>query len=139
MCRFLRRKIKDKRGGVYLEFSFVLIMFMIIIAIIVAIMPIFAYIHKINVYANNVARVISVEGGLTSEAVYRIEEYREKMQLQDLSPDYSKSDFFDGYKVQLNNEIVVDIKTDYNFKIIGIPVNIPVTVCAVSRSEVYYK
>ena len=99
----------------------------------------YAYIHKINVYANNVARVISVEGGLTSEAVYRIEEYREKMQLQDLSPDYSKSDFFDGYKVQLNNEIVVDITTGYNFKIIGIPINIPIAVCAVSRSEVYYK
>lgn len=139
MYACLRKKLKENRAGVYIEFSFVLMLFMLIIAIIVALMPIFAYINKINVYANNVARVISVEGGLTSGAIYRIEEYKEKMELQNLNPDYSRSDFFDGYKVQLNDEIVVDIATDYSFKIIGIPINIPIEVCAVSRSEVYYK
>ncbi len=139
MYNFLKNKLKEKRGGIYIEFSFVLMMFMLIIAIMVAIMPIFAYINKINVYANNVARVISVEGGLTSEATYRIDEYKEKMQLQNLILDYSRSDFFDGYKVQLNDKIVVDIATDYTFKIMGISVNIPIAVSAVSRSEVYYK
>lgn len=133
------KKLKDDRAGVYIEASFVLMLLVWIIALLVAILPVFAYINKVNVYANNVARIISVEGGLTSGAMSRIEEYKYKMQLENLYLDYSGSEFFDGYKVQLNDSIVVETATSYNVKIIGIPVNIPIEAKAMSRSEVYYK
>lgn len=135
----MKHIIKDKRGGIYLEAAFVIMVLMWLIAIMTAIIPIFAQINRINTYANHVARILSVEGGLTAEAEYRISEYQSSMGLEDVGIDYSNTDFFDGFKVQLNDEIVVDINTVYRFNIIGIPVNIPIDTRAISRSEVYYK
>lgn len=135
----LINKMKERKGSAYIESALVIMVFMWIIAIIAAILPVFAHINRVNTYANHVARIISVEGGLTDSAESRISEYRSKMGLDNVVLDYSGSDFFDGFKVQLNDEIVVETSTDYTFKIIGIPVHIPINTRAISRSEVYYK
>lgn len=135
----LINKIKEQKGSAYIESALVIMVFMWIIAIITAILPVFMHINRVNTYANHVARIISVEGGLTSSAESKIAEYRSKMGLDNVVLDYSDSDFFDGFKVQLNDEVVVETKTDYTFKIIGIPINIPINTRAISRSEVYYK
>lgn len=91
----MKHIIKDKRGGIYLEAAFVIMVLMWLIAIMTAIIPIFAQINRINTYANHVARILSVEGGLTAEAEYRISEYQSNMGLEDVGIDYSNTDFFD--------------------------------------------
>lgn len=139
MIHFIYKRIKDKEGGTYIEAAFVLMVLMWFVALMTAILPVFTYINKINTYANHVARILSVEGGLTSDAEYRIEEYKQDMELTEISLDYSGSEFFDGFKVQLNDEIVVEAKSKYDFSFLGVPVTIPIDTKAVSRSEVYYK
>lgn len=132
-------KLKDNHGGAYIEAAFVMLSIVWIIAVMTAFMPIFAQINKVNRYASNVARIISVEGGITGSALNKIESYKNEMQLYDVVLDYSESDIFDGYKIQLNGEVVVKTQTNYCFKFFGIPINIPIDVKALSRSEVYYK
>lgn len=139
MIRSVFKKIRNNEGGAYIETAFVLMVLMWIVAMLTAILPVFTYINKINTYANHVARILSVEGGLTSDAEYRIEQYRDDMELTEISLDYSESEFFDGFKVQLNDEIVVEANSKYYFNFLGFPVTIPIDTKAVSRSEVYYK
>ena len=61
------------------------------------------------------------------------------MELDYVVLDYSKSEFMDGSKIQLNDEIVVEADTNFDFKVFSIPINIPIHSRALSRSEVYHK
>lgn len=133
------KKLEEKYAGTYMEAAYVLLVFMWIVAVITAILPVFGHINRINGYANHVARILSVEGGRTADAEAKIEEYKKSMGLTEVAIDYSDTNFMDGNKVQLNDEIVVKIHTDYRLEVIGIPVWIPIETKAVARSEVYYK
>lgn len=133
------QKLKEKAGATYIEAAFVIVTIMWIIALLVGFLPVFSKIQKIHTYSTNAARVISVEGGLTGEALIKIEEYKSKMELNDIVVDYSESDFFDGDKIQLNDEVVVNVQSNYMIKILGFPVEIPIKSKAVARSEVYHK
>lgn len=131
--------LKDKRGGTYVETALIILAIMMIIAVLTAFLPIFAQINRIHTYATNAARIISIEGGITPDALSKIEEYKTKMELDYVVLDYSKSEFMDGSKIQLNDEIVVEADTNFDFKVFSIPINIPIHSRALSRSEVYHK
>lgn len=131
--------LKDKRGGTYVETALIILAIMMIIAVLTAFLPIFAQINRIHTYATNAARIISIEGGITPDALSKIEEYKTKMELEYVVLDYSKSEFMDGSKIQLNDEIVVEADTNFDFKVFSIPINIPIHSRALSRSEVYHK
>lgn len=133
------QKLREKEGGTYIEAAFVIMVLMWMMAVISAFLPIFSAIYRVNVCAGNVARIMSVEGGLTADASEKIEEYKQQAGLDSLQLNYSKSEFFDGYKVQLNDAIVVEARSNYYFELIGVPVRIPIDSTAVARSEVYYK
>lgn len=131
--------LKDKRGGTYVETALIILTIMMIIAVLTAFLPIFAQINRIHTYTTNAARIISIEGGITPDALSKIEEYKTKMELDYVVLDYSKSEFMDGSKIQLNDEIVVEADTNFDFKVFSIPINIPIHSRALSRSEVYHK
>ncbi len=140
----IRKKIifilKNNSGAAYIEAAFIILAIMMIIAIMTAFLPIFAHINRIHTYATNAARIISVEGGLTPDAMYKIEEYKTKMKLDMVNLYYTNSTFLsDGVSIQLNDEIVVEADTYYVLSVLKIPVNIPIHTKALSRSEVYHK
>lgn len=131
--------LKDKRGGTYVEAALIILVIMMIIAVLTAFLPVFAQINRIHTYTTNAARIISIEGGVTPDALSKIEEYKTKMGLDHVVLDYSKSEFMNGNKIQLNDAIVVETDTNFDFKVFSIPVNIPIHSKALSRSEVYHK
>lgn len=132
--------LKNNCGAAYIEAALIMLAIMMIIAIMTAFLPIFAHINRIHTYATNAARIISVEGGLTPDAIYKIEEYKAKMELDMVNLYYTNSTFLsDGISVQLNDEIVVEADTYYVLSVLKIPINIPIHTKALSRSEVYHK
>lgn len=132
--------LKNNRGGTYIEAAMIMMSIMLVIALLTAFLPIFAHITRIHTYATNAARIISVEGGTTPEALSKIEEYKAKMELDMVNLYYTNSRFLpDGVSIQLNEEIVVEADTMYQLKFLEIPISIPIHTKALSRSEVYHK
>ncbi len=131
---------KNNCGAAYIDAALIMLAIMTVIAIMTAFLPIFAHINRIHTYATNAARIISVEGGTTPDAIFRIEEYKTKMGLDMVNLYYTNSTFLsDGISIQLNDEIVVEADTIYSLKVLKIPINIPIHTKALSRSEVYHK
>ena len=131
--------MRDNRGGAYIELSFVVLVFVWLLAIAVGVFPVFVRIKNLNDYAGFTARMIALEGGINNKVREGMAKYRDTEQLTTVTEDFSECEFYRDKDIQLNSLVSVKVKDEYRVNIIGVQFNVPISAKSLSRSEVYHK
>ena len=131
--------MRDNRGGAYIELSFVVLVFVWLLAIAVGVFPVFVRIKNLNDYAGFTARMIALEGGINNKVLEGMAKYRDTEQLTTVTEDFSECEFYRDKDIQLNSLVSVKVKDEYRVNIIGVQFNVPISAKSLSRSEVYHK
>ncbi len=137
----INRKLRDKSGATYIEMAFGLLVFVLAIAFIVRFVPVLVLKNQLNTYANNVSRILSVEGENSLAVKEKIEEYKSVSEIGDVDLSLEGTVFISGTdKIQLNDMIVVTVTTEYDIGFFNFgSFKIPLKNKAIARSEVYWK
>ena len=137
----IRKLLKEKDGAAMLEsvagFLIVCILLVLILNVITALM----YYSRLGTFADNVSKMISVEGKYDAAVKSKIDAYKAESSLGTVTVSLAGTEYMSGTnKVQLNDQIKVTVKgkTDISF-LTFTGFKIEIANKAVSRSEVYWK
>ena len=132
----MRNVLREKRGEGYIDIAVGILCLMLVIALAVSLFPVFMVKQQLNRFADEIVRQAEIVGSTSVNR--RIEELREET---GLDPEISwDCDYFEGSKVQLNDDIAVTLTCRINlgfFQFGSFPVEIRAR--ASGKSEVYYK
>lgn len=137
----IRRLLRDKGGGSYIDIIIGCMVAVLFLALISKVMPVIIYKNQLGSFATGVSRIISVEGCYSQEVMNEIQVYRERVGIGPVNISLEGTQFISGSsKVQLNGIIEVTISSNYNLGI-GSFGSFPVTLKnkAQARSEIYWK
>ncbi len=126
--------LKSKRGEGYIDVVVVVLVAMMVIAMAVKVYPVFVVKGDLNTFANELARVVEIEGRIGSETTAKKNELRASLGI-DPTVNWSTSG-----NIDLNEEfsLVLSLPVDIGFFEFG---SFPITLTskATGRSEVYHK
>lgn len=115
----MKKSIKDvlrcNRGGAYIDVVIMIMVFSLVLACVVQVIPGIIYKYQLGSFATNISRIISVEGCYTQEVRNSIEEYRESGKLGNVLITLEGTEFITGSdRIQLNDQIVVHVRAEYD-------------------------
>lgn len=133
--RRIKEVIKQQRGEGYIDIAVLVLCVMLVLALSVKILPVFIAKQQLDTFATELCREAELSGRIGSETNRRAAILREKT---GLSPDIIWSD---SGRIQLNEEITVQLTYRYNLGLFGGFGSFPITLraVAVGKSEVYWK
>lgn len=139
--RKIVKKIKESKGAGMLEVIAGFFIGCVVIAILLNTASAIIYISRIGTFADQVSKIVSVEGKYDSEVKELIVEYQADSDLQTVEISVDGTNFKNGSnKIQLNDKIVITVTSKYNIGFLTIgSFPIPIKNKAVARSEVYWK
>ncbi|MGB8455777.1 MAG: DUF4320 family protein [Anaerocolumna sp.] len=111
----IKRKLREKSGATFIEMAIGLFIFVLTLAFIVQFVPVLILKNQLNTYANNVSRILSVEGENSVAVKEKIEEYKSVSEIGDVDLSLDGTIFISGTdKIQLNDMIIVTVTTEYD-------------------------
>lgn len=140
-CNKVIRKLREKSGAAYIEMAFGLLVFVLTLAFIVQFIPVLILKNQLNTYANNVSRILSVEGENSAAVKEKIADYKSVSEIGVVNLSLEGTVFIPGTeKIQLNDLIVVTVTTEYDIGFFNLgSFKVPLKNKAMARSEVYWK
>jgi len=129
------------KGEMYIELLVNILIYMILLIFIIVLIPIFVYKANLNTYADKVLRIAELSGNTKSQEVSdKIISMQTSTGITPQSISWEGTDYTSGSKIQLGDEIVITLKSQYNigFSVFG-DFNVPLTAKAKGSSEVYWK
>lgn len=148
MFRLLKRRIAvatNNRGEMYIDTIISVFVILVVLALVMALLPVFMKKYNLDMMANEISRFIAVSGSTSS---FNIDELEEDYGIEldswniEIAADARTAPSPDGgTKIQLADAFTVTIVMRQNIGVGGIvgDINIPITAVAKGRSEVYWK
>lgn len=137
----IRKKLKETKGASMLEVIAGFFVGCMVIVIILNVVSALFYVSRIGTFAEQVCKIVSVEGKYDSEVMKSIAEYQEESNLQTVEISLEGTDFLNGSdKIQLNDPIKVTVSGRYDIGFLTVG-SFPIVIKnkAITRSEVYWK
>lgn len=141
----LLSRVKSNRGEMYIDTIISVFVILVILAMVMALLPVFMKKYNLDMMANEISRFIAVSGNTSGIDIDELEEdYGIDLDAWniDIADDARTAPMDDGgTKIQLADDFTVTIVTHQNVGVGGIIANIqiPLTSVAKGRSEVYWK
>ena len=136
MRKELIRKIKEKKGEGYIDVAVFLLVAALIIATITKVTPAFIIKSQLNEFAKETLRQSQIRGEIEID-------YTDIAENLGITPEEVlwEANTFSGKKVQLDEDITVMAKTNYDIGLFGDfgSFSIPLVGKATGKSEVYWK
>ncbi len=141
----LLSRVRGNRGEMYIDTIISVFVILFVLALVMALLPIFMKKYNLDMMANEISRFIAVSGTTSS---FDIDELEEDYGIEldswniEISEDARTALAPDGgTMIQLADDFTVTIVTHQNVGVGGIlaDMDIPITSVAKGRSEVYWK
>ncbi len=131
----MKKALKNSRGEGYIDVIIIVLCAMMVLALAVRVLPVYIAKQTIDTFATELIREAEIAGRVGTETTEREQYLVEKTGLQ---PDITWSD---SGKIQLNQEVGVEVTYDVDIGLFGGFASFPITLHseATGKSEVYWK
>lgn len=137
----LKEKLREKDGAAMIESIAGFFIAILAVALILNFITALMYRSRLGTFADNVSKIVSVEGKYDSSVEAKIEEYKEESSLGAVTVSLDGTEFMTGSKkIQLNDQVKVTVKGQIDISFFTFKnLKIDLQNKALSRSEVYWK
>ncbi|WP_409968361.1 DUF4320 family protein [Bengtsoniella intestinalis] len=131
----MKKALKNSRGEGYIDVIIIVLCAMMVLALAVRVLPVYIAKQTIDTFATELIREAEIAGRVGTETTQREQYLVEKTGIQ---PDVTWSD---SGKIQLNQEVSVEVTYDVDIGLFGDFASFPITLRAeaTGKSEVYWK
>jgi len=132
--------LKNNKGEAYIDTIIKFMVFILLIAFMISIVPMFTYKFEQDSFADELMRTAELTGNTNSaEATDKINTLKTQANLNP-SADWTGTAYKSGTKVQLGSNISLKLTSVYTYQLASfIPIDIVVTSRATGTSEVFWK
>ena len=137
----LKAKLCEKDGAAMVESIAGFFIAILVVALILNVITALMYRSRLGTFADNVSKIVSVEGKYDSSVEAKIEEYKEESSLGAVTVSLEGTEFMPGSKkIQLDDQVKVTVKGKIDISFFTFAnLRIDLQNKALSRSEVYWK
>lgn len=134
------RKLREKDGAAVIEMGIGIFVVCLILCIVLQTIGVLIYRYQMGTCADKIADLVAAEGCYDSSVQQTVSNYLETTNVSNATVSLSGTDYMGSTKkVQLNDEIIVTIQSDYNIGFNFISISINLKNIAKARSGVYWK
>lgn len=142
MKKKIMAKLRNQDGAAMAETIAGFFIACLLIALLINVFTVLIFRSRVGTFAENVGKIVAVEGTYNAEVQQKVEEYKADSSLgSSVQVSLAGTDYISGTdKIQLNGKIKVTVTAVYDigfFTFGNIPIEIKNN--AVTRSEVYWK
>ena len=118
MLKKIIKKIKDKKGAFYIDFSISFFIILIIIGFVLELYPIYTKKNDLNTFANEIARSVGIYGEVGAEVEQRIETLKKNLNVDPIIEyDKTKVNLDEEFNIVVSEPYEVNLGSFFKYKI----------------------
>ena len=118
MLKIIRRKLKEKKGEFYIDFSLSLFIILIVVGFVLELYPIYTKKNDLNTFANELVRTVGIYGQVGAEVEQRIENLKQSLHVDPIIEyDKTKVDLDEEFTITVSEVYTVDLGSFFTYKI----------------------